>query len=266
MRYEIGIIGGGKMGTAIARGLKTQNVADSVWIGVRQGRTKHLNDLGVLTFEEYSEPLMSSRIVILAVRPDQIIPLVQSLADAKLLTPDHVLVSVAAGVSAGDVESCLKPLECAIVRVMPNTLIREGHGLSVISPGKHARPDQVQSVSAIFETLGAVVQIDSDLMDAATAMAASMPAFVYAMIDAMVMSGIGMGLSAQDATTMTTSVLAGTASVINETGEHPMVLLRSITTPGGCTIAGLHQLEAAGMRKAINQALTTTAIAAGKLS
>lgn len=265
MRSEIGIIGGGKMGTAIARGLQSQNMIKGVWLGVRQAGSIKQKNFSIPVLDKYTAQVLSTRILILAVRPDQITPLVRSLANEGLLTPEHVLVSVAAGVTIGDIEACIKPMKCSIVRVMPNTLVREGHGLSVISAGQHAAPEHIEAITAIFETLGAVVPIEDQLMDAATALAASMPAFIYAMIDAIVMSGVGMGLSSKDATLMTTSVLAGTASIVQKTGEHPMALMRSITTPGGCTIAGLHELEAAGMRHAFNTALKTTARKASNL-
>ena len=167
----------------------------------------------------------------------------------------ELVVSIAAGISCARLESLL-PDGTAVVRVMPNTpaLVREG--MSVVSGGTEASAEHVDFVREIFSVLGDAIVLDERYQDAATAVSGSGPAYVALFIDALTRAGVRHGLSREVAERLAVRTVAGTAALIDITGQHPEQVIDGVASPGGTTIAGIEALESGGVRAAVSAAVT----------
>jgi len=142
-----------------------------------------------------------------------------------------------------------------IVRVMPNTAVAVGAGMSAIALGKYASIQAGELASAVFASVGRVVTVNEEAMDAVTGLSGSGPAFAYVLIDALSDAGVRVGFSRSMATTLAAQTLYGAAKMVLETGEHPAKLRDMVTSPGGTSIAGIHVLEQKGVRAALMDAV-----------
>jgi pyrroline-5-carboxylate reductase len=168
---------------------------------------------------------------------------------------EALVVSIAAGISIARLESLL-PAGTPVVRVMPNTPAMVGAGMSVVSGGSEANAEQVDLVRALFDELGDAVVLDERFQDAAGAISGCGPAYVALFVDALSRAGVRHGLSRDVAQHLAVQTLAGTAKLIEVTGQHPEQLVDAVTSPGGTTIAALEVLEARGFRAALADAVT----------
>ena len=163
------------------------------------------------------------------------------------LTPNHVVISVAASVTSKLIESVLgKPVP--VIRTMPNTPSLIKKGMTALAPGKYATEEHMAQARKIFDAIGRTIILDEKHMDAVTALSASGPAFVYIIIESFAEAGVKVGLPREAATILASQMVLGAASIVLETGEHPAKLKDLVTTPAGCTIDGILELEDGGLR------------------
>ncbi|MEZ6060518.1 MAG: pyrroline-5-carboxylate reductase [Planctomycetaceae bacterium] len=254
---KIGFVGAGRMATALAAGFCRELIPASHVMAVdpdeatRQRFAATVGE-GVLTMPDACEHLWDADQLFLAVKP-QVMP--EALAGIRDFTRDSQLfVSVAAGVTIASLEECLPP-KARVIRVMPNTPCLIGRGACGLSPGRHATDDDVASVSTLLHTVGIVEQMPEKLLDAVTGLSGSGPAYVFQIIEALSDGGVKMGLPRNVATRLAAQTLAGAAEMLLQTGQHPGELKDAVTSPGGTTIAGLHELERSGLRAALMSAV-----------
>lgn len=254
-RYTIAVVGGGRMGEAIAAGLVTSGVVDASRIAVaepNESRREVFERHGIATVADAHEIAADAEVVLFAVKPQVIDAVVAHVADR--LSPGTLVVSIAAGITTARLASLL-PEGTAVVRVMPNTPAMVGAGMAVVSGGSEASDEQVERVRQLFEAVGEAVVLDERAQDAATAISGSGPAYAALFIDALARAGVAQGLSRDVAQQLAVQTFRGTADVLSVTGMHPQELIDGVSSPGGTTVAALEALEAGGVRSAISAAV-----------
>jgi pyrroline-5-carboxylate reductase len=184
---------------------------------------------------------------------------------AGVLTPDHTLVSLAAGVPLARIREAMGEASPALVRVMPNTPALVGAGMfGIAAPG--VDPSRVEKLSRLLEAVGRVALVEEEMMDAVTALSGSGPAFVFVMIEALTDGGVAAGLPSALAQQLAAQTVVGAGRMVQETGMHPGALKHAVASPGGTTIAGLAELERTGFRGAVVAAVRAAARRARELS
>jgi len=254
MSAKLGIIGCGKMGYALLKGI-TQNSGEYDIIYACDTASERIQlfvqEFGAIPADR-QQVAADADIVILAVKPAQVKKILNETAFA--WNNDKLLISIAAGIKTASIEKELgKPVR--VVRVMPNTPCLVGEGVSAIAGGKYASPNDLQTVQNMVEKLGLSLIIDEAYMDAITAVSGSGPAYVFLLVEAMMDAALSLGLSRDICRSLVLQTFKGSLSMLEETGEHPAVLKAQVTSPGGTTIAGLRELEAGGIREAFFAAL-----------
>jgi pyrroline-5-carboxylate reductase len=243
------------MGEAIVAGLLasgSMGPADIVVADPSEARRSHLvATLGIAAVQSGSEAVADADIVIIAVKPQVIGPVVTALASS---IGGTVVASIAGGVTCARLESML-PAGTAVIRVMPNTPALVGAGMSIVSAGSDATPEQVESVASLFRCVGNVVVLDEGLQDACTAISGCGPAYMALVIDALARAGVREGLSRDTAQMLALATMRGTVDLIEKTGEHPEAVIDAVSSPGGSTIAAINELEAHGVRAAFAAAV-----------
>jgi pyrroline-5-carboxylate reductase len=167
---------------------------------------------------------------------------------------DQLVISVAAGIPTRFIESRLGA-EVAVVRVMSNTPVLVDEAMSVISPGRHATEQHLRRTEELLRPVGKVLRIPESQQDAATALSGSGPAYVYFLVESMVDAGILLGMSRASALEMVKQAVFGAATMLRESGEHPVILREAVTSPGGTTISAIRELERHGVRAAFLAAI-----------
>jgi len=250
MNKRIAIIGGGNLGTAIAEGLtKSGFIAPAhILITKRNIETlKYLEEKGILVSNNNKEAVQFADLVLLCVKPFQVNDVMEEIKDA--LTDKHVLVSVVTGVSIEQISKYLLK-KTAVVRAMPNTAIAIQESMTCISHEKISS-EQLKYVEDMFNQLGQVVTIDEKLMDASTVLGACGIAYALRFIRANIQGGIQIGFDAKTATLIAAQTVKGAAELIIQTGRHPEQEIDKVTTPKGCTIAGLNEMEHQGFSSSL---------------
>ena len=255
---SIAIIGGGNLGVSIAEGLAESRLIPAENITVTRRNThkiKHLTEKGIQTGSDNRAAVAGAQLVLLAVKPHQIKDiLIQIKPD--LQPGKHLLVSVVTGVSIADMQSVLGT-EITIFRAMPNTAIAIRESMTCISSSS-ASEEQQQLVLQIFEQMGRAVFIDESLMAAATVLGACGIAFSMRFIRAESQGGIEIGFNAEIAQLIAAQTVRGAASLLLERGQHPEWEIDKVTTPRGCTIAGLNEMEHQGFSSSLIKGITTS--------
>jgi pyrroline-5-carboxylate reductase len=253
---KIAVLGAGKLGEALITGLIEAKVAHKeqfIATAAHEERLEQLRrKLGIATTISNGEAVRKSQIVLLCVKPQTVQEVVRQVSDD--LTPHHLLISVAASVTSRFIEDLI-PAAVPVIRVMPNTpcLIRQG--MSAIAAGRHANAEHVRQAQKIFNAIGRSLILDEKHMDAVTGLSASGPAFVYIIIESFVEAGVKVGLPRETATQLAAQMVLGAAGMVLKTGEHPAKLKDIVTTPAGCTIDGILELEEGGLRVTLIKAV-----------
>ena len=251
MSKRIAILGGGNLGQAIAMGLASTEQYEASHILVTKRKlqgTEELTALGVHTSTDNRKAVQESDLILLCVQPKQLKYLLVEIRD--VLNPKkHVLISTITGVSIGDIAQ-LTLEDFPIVRAMPNTAIAIRGSMTCLA-AKNTSEDILRQVQAIFDVMGETLIIDEELMAAATVLGASGIAFCLRYIRAAAQGGIQMGFHAEEAQKIAVQVCRGAASLILQKKQHPEMEIDKVTTPQGCTIAGLNEMEHNGLSSAV---------------
>lgn len=251
---SLSIIGGGRMGEAIAGGLLRAGVVASDALTIAEPsedrREVLASELDVRLVADAADALPAD-VTILAVKPQVVDDVLTGIATA---VADSLVVSIAVGISCARLESLLPP-GTAVVRVMPNTPALAGEGMSVVSAGGEATAEQVELVCTLFSALGSVRVLDERYQDAAAAISGSGPAYFALVVDALARAGVRQGLSRDVAQELATQTMYGTAALLKHGGMHPEALVDGVTSPGGTTIAAVEALEARALRSAFAEAV-----------
>lgn len=265
LRFEgtLTVVGGGRMGEAIVRGLLGASVVEPEFVTIIEpsaARRDELAELGVALVADSSGGL-SADVVLLAIKPqvaEQVVTALSPQLGASLV------VSIVAGFSSARLESLL-PAGTAVVRVMPNTPAMVGEGMAVVSGGAEATETQVDLVRALFAEIGRAVVLDERYQDAATAISGSGPAYFALVVDALARAGVRQGLPRDVAQLLAVQTMRGTAELIESSGMHPEALIDGVSSPGGTTIAAIEALEARGVRSAFAEAVAANVARAKEL-
>jgi len=258
MNRKIAIIGGGNLGTAIAEGLIQSGFVQPKHILITKRNIHSLNALerkGVLVSDKNEEALRYADLVILAVKPFQVNDILGKLRE-EFDEQKHVLVSVVTGISIGHIADAIGK-KVAIVRAMPNTAIAIQESMTCIA-ALDTNEEQLQYVFDIFSQLGKAVRIDEKLMDAATVLGACGTAFAMRYIRANIQGGIEIGFDAATANLIAAQTVKGAAELLLKKGTHPEQEIDKVTTPKGCTIAGLNEMEHQGFSSSLIKGLVAS--------
>ncbi len=253
-RSRIAFVGAGMMGEALARGLLEAGWApdELVLADIREDRLAELaKTLGVTTTPDPLEAATDADGTILAVKPQDATGALERIAGA---IGGGGLVSIVAGLRTSSIEEKLGARP-SVVRAMPNTPARVGSGVTALTPGRYATDATKELAGTVFSSVGPVVWLDEDKLDAVTALSGSGPAYVFLVAEALVEAGVSQGLPRDVAETLTFATIEGAGRMLRETGEPPAVLRAQVTSPGGTTAAALTVLEAAAVRAAFAEAV-----------
>jgi len=252
---KIGLLGAGNMAGALIRGLLGSKTLRSEQIRASDPRADQLAELatnhGIQTHADNAELLAWANVVVLSVKPQVIAQVLEQASS--VLQSDTLVISIAAGVPLAAIEARLPGAR--VLRAMPNTAAIALAGATGIAPGTHATPEDLRFARALFDAVGRSVVLDESALDAVTGLSGSGPAYVMLMIEALADGGVKVGLSRETALMLAAQTVYGSAKLLLETGEHPARLKDMVTSPGGTTIAGLHALEAGGLRHTLMNAV-----------
>lgn len=253
---KIGVIGAGKIGAAMARGIirgglasKEKVMASDVSDALRESI---VNDLGIKATPDNGELCSFADVVILAVKPQIVDPVAREIA--KKLGKTKLLVSVAAGVPLRRIETQLE-LGARVVRVMPNICCVVGAGAAGYAAGAHATDKDMEKVGAILNSFGIGMPVEEKFLDAVTGLSGSGPAYVFLFMEALADGGVQVGLSREVAVRLALQTVYGAARMALESKKHLAELKDEVASPGGTTIAGLYALEQNGFRGSVMDAV-----------
>ncbi len=247
----IGFIGGGNMAEALIKGMTAKGMKDVLVSEPREERRRELKDTyGIKATASNAEVASSCEIILLAVKPQNMDSVLNEIAPS--VTGQKTVVSIAAGITLSYLGSRLGTKR--LIRVMPNTPALVLEGMSVMSLCGCSYGPELNVVRSILMSIGKVLTLPEEMMNAVTALSGSGPAFIALFAEAMIESGQKMGLSASDAAELAVQTLLGTSKLL-DTGMPPERLRIMVTSPGGTTEAGLRVFEGRSFRATVNDAL-----------
>ncbi len=254
---KLGVIGCGKMGTALVQGAIRAGVVKSEDVTgcdpFAGSREAFAAATGAKVTTDIAETATASDVLLLCTKPQDALA---ALADAAHAAAgkDRLVISIAAGLTLAALESAV-PENFRIIRTMPNTPALVGKGAAGFCLGTRATAEDGESAQSLLAAVGLAVQVPEKLMDAVTGLSGSGPAYIYVVIDALADGGVRAGIPRAAAVKLAAQTVLGAAAMVLETGEHPAVLKDMVTSPGGTTIAGLAELERHGLRSALIEAV-----------
>jgi len=255
-KSNIGFIGAGKMATALAKGFVRAELVTAKDIIASDpydvARKQFVAELKAKATVSNLEVAESATVLILATKPDQVGGALAEIRGA--FTDKHLLISIAAGVTLARLEGAL-PAGARVIRVMPNTPALVGAGASAYALGKNATPADGELAKKLLSAVGAALPVKESLLDAVTGLSGSGPAYVYQFVEALSDGGVAAGLPRDVATKLAAQTVLGAAKMVLETGQHPGALKDQVTSPGGTTIEGLHELEKGKLRATVMNAV-----------
>jgi pyrroline-5-carboxylate reductase len=250
----IAILGAGKMGEALISGLLRagRSPAEVIAVVRRPDRAVQLRETYGVDVVSVADAAKAADTLVIAVKPQDMTVLLDEIAPH--LPADRLVISVAAGIPTAVIERRLGA-DVPVVRVMSNTPVLVDQAMSVISAGRHAGEEHLRRAEELLRPVGKVLRIPESQQDAATALSGSGPAYVYFLVEAMVDAGILLGIPRATAIEMVTQAVYGAATMLRETGEHPVILREAVTSPGGTTISAIRELERHSVRAAFLAAI-----------
>ena len=270
---KLAVLGAGKLGGILLRAYLKQGlfVSNRVTATVRHSeRAAALaKELGISVTTHNREAVKGADIILLTVKPQTVAEVLQEITPE--IGAKTLLVSVAASVPTNYLEQQLaaasgsKRNDVAVVRAMPNTPAAVGCGMTAICGGAHATSSHLEIARSMFDAVGRTIVLDEKHMDAVTGLSASGPAFAYIILESLAEGGVKVGLPRDVATLLAAQTMKGSASVVLETGDHPALLKDAVTTPAGCTIDGILELEEGKLRVTLIKAVVKATSRAGEL-
>jgi pyrroline-5-carboxylate reductase len=257
MGKKIAIIGGGNLGSAIAEGLLKSNFCAPADITVTKrnlATINHLKDRSINVSSDNNAAVKDASLIILAIKPFQVSEVLNGFKDS--ISEKQVLVSVVTGVTIHDIQNIIGK-QIAVCRAMPNTAIAIQESMTCLG-FSNASDDEVAYVSSLFNVLGKVTVIDEKLMDAATVLGACGTAYAMRYIRANIQGGIEIGFDAKTANLIAAQTVKGAAELLLQNGTHPEQEIDKVTTPKGCTIAGLNEMEHQGFSSSLIKGIATS--------
>ncbi|ASF11330.1 pyrroline-5-carboxylate reductase [Nocardia brasiliensis NBRC 14402] len=261
---RIAVIGGGRIGEALIAGLlESGRLAKDLVVvePVTERAAQIAEQFSVRVTDSVADAAVGADLLVVAVKPADVDAVMTALGKAALSDNasvgndrDQILVSLAAGVPTARLEAKL-PAGFPVVRVMPNTPMLVGQGMSVIAPGRYARAQQLELVTDVLGAVGKVVTVAEAQMDAVTAVSGSGPAYFFLIVEAMVDAGVGLGLTREVATELVVQTMIGSAALLQESEQSAAELRAAVTSPAGTTAAAVRELERGGVRSAFLEAL-----------
>ena len=256
---KIGFIGAGKMGGAILKGLIESGFASKPDIMAserdEQSAQAVSETYGIKTFSDNNELARACDVIVVCTKPFVINEVLEGIKNS--VNTNQLIVSIAAGVATEKIENILG--QVPIIRVMPNTPAFLSQGMSVLSKGKYANDEHLQFTKEMFSQVGKAIILEENLIDAATGISGSGPAFMYLFIEALAKGGVDLGLDKDVALGLASQTAVGAAHMIMQTGKTPETLRTEVTTPGGCTAVGLEVLAEGKVFDILVQTVKATA-------
>jgi pyrroline-5-carboxylate reductase len=263
---KLAVLGSGKLGGILLRAYLRQGLfkPENVTATVKhpEKAAKLAKEMSISVATENRAAVRGADIVLLGVKPQVIGEVLQEISGE--LNPEALVISVAASVPTAYIEQRLGA-KTAVVRVMPNTCSTVNCGMAGICRGASATDRHVDIARAMFDAVGRTVVVDEKNMDAVTGLSASGPAFAYIILESLAEAGVKVGLARDVATLLAAQTMKGAASVVLETGDHPALLKDAVTTPAGCTIDGILELEEGKLRVTLIKAVVKATQRAGEL-
>ena len=251
----IAVLGAGQMGEALISGLLRAGVvapAEITAAARRTGRAQELRDQYGIAVLSAADAAAQAQTLVITVKPQDMEALLTEISPR--VQPGTLVISVAAGITTAFIARRL-PAEVPVVRVMSNTPVLVDEAMSVISAGPHASEEHLRRAEELLRPVGKVLRIPESQQDAATALSGSGPAYVYFLVEAMVDAGILLGMPRASALEMVKQAVFGAATMLRDSGEHPVLLREAVTSPGGTTINAIRELEKHGVRAAVLAAI-----------
>lgn len=253
---KIGIVGAGNLGRSIAEGIIENGSFEQLIVSKRNlTPIEYLQGDKVIVTSDNTRLIKESDIIILTLKPFTIIPFLEEfkeLFDSKR----HTIVSAATGITIGEIEDAVA-MRMDIHRAMPNTAAKIGESITALCSNNYL-DDRRSDVASVFKSVGEVIQIDENLMESATILGACGVAYVLRFMRAMIQGGIEVGFDANTATKIVAQTMKGASDLIIKYGSHPEEEIDKVTTPKGCTIVGLNEMEHAGFSSALIKGIVTS--------
>ena len=253
---KVAFLGAGKMGGILLQALLKKGLLSpksTCATVAHPDRAKALAaKLKVKVGTDNRAAVQNADIIVIAVKPQVVGEVVRDISAH--VTPRQLIVSVAASVPTATIEKDL-PTGVPVIRAMPNTPCLLGSGMTGVCKGQHAKPKDIAFACHMFEVVGRTVVVDEKHMDAVTALSASGPAYIYIILESLAEAGVKVGLPRDIATLLAAQTTLGAARVVLETGDHPALLKDAVTTPAGCTIDAIMELEEGKLRVTLIKAV-----------
>ena len=255
--FALGVIGAGQIGGALLSGLLRARFLPREKIKATTAHEIMARDLAERLHIDVSKDNRSvaenSDVLVIAVKPQKVGNVLREVRD--VLDPKrHLVISLASGIFTDQIERAIGK-HVPVIRVMPNMPISVGSGMSVICRGKYATPEQMTLTEKMLKTVGEVLEVEEEMMNAVTGFSASGPAYIYVIIESLAEAGVKVGFSRETATRLAAQTVLGSADMVLKTGEHPAKLKDGVTTPAGVTIDGLMELEEGKLRVTLIKAI-----------
>ncbi len=253
---RVAVLGAGKIGGILLQALLKQGMISPDLTCATVAHTERARvlseKLNVRVGVDNVSAIRGASIILVCVKPQVVQEVIQEISPH--VSPDQLVISVAASVPTTLIEKEL-PSNIPVVRAMPNTPCAVGYGMTALCKGKFAEQRHLESASALFGVVGRTVVVDEKHMDAVTGLSASGPAYIYIILESLAEAGVKVGLPRDVATLLAAQTTMGAAKVVLETGDHPALLKDAVTTPAGCTIDGILELEEGKLRVTLIKAV-----------
>lgn len=263
---KLAVIGVGKLGEALISGLLKKHAieaSDVTGSVAHEPSINRVNErLNINVTLDNCEAIKGKDVILLAVKPQNMDRVLKEISSS--VKPDQLVISVAASVTTSFVEERL-PDGTPVVRAMPNTPSVINAGMAGLCAGTNASEEHKRMAEAIFKCVGETVFVDESLMDGVTALSASGPAYLYVVIESLAEAGVKLGISRETSTLLAAQTMLGSAKMILDSKQHPAMLKDMVTTPAGCTIDGLMELEEGKLRVTLIKAVVKAAERAREL-
>jgi len=254
-RNKLAILGFGKMGEALALGLIDKGVFAKSDIVCTVGHPRSIPRVerhGLQVATSNADAAAMADVIILSVKPATISSVLADIRSA--IDKEKLIISIAAGISVSDIESQLV-VNVPVIRAMPNTPALINQGITVYCGGKFVNGPHLKQGKEIFDAIGSCIELDESLMDAATGLSGCGPAYVFLIIEALTEAGVKVGISRDISTQLVAQTIRGAAMLMLKSKKHPALLKDDVSTPAGCAIDGLLELEKGGLRTSLINAV-----------